>query len=151
MVSPELLRRYALLGGLPHQVFDEVAQFCQELELEADMYLFEQGDKADKLYLIVNGAVDLLIDMDEEGEKRSEVETVVVGEFVGWSGIIAPHTYKLSAVTITKSHLIEIDAALFRAYLEDHPEWGYQIMVGVAKIIADRLTNMRMRLMSFAP
>lgn len=148
MISPELLRRYGLFAGLPHDLFESIAQFSDELTLEPDTYLFEQGDSADELYLIMSGSVDLLIDMDDEGRERSEVETVVDGEAVGWSALIEPFEYTMSAAALTKTHVIIIDAVKLREVLEAHPQWGYRVMQRVAKIIGERLTNMRLRLMS---
>lgn len=151
MISPELLRRYALFGGLPHDAFEAIAQFSDELTLEADTYLFEQSTPAEELILVLTGTVDLLMDMDETGDERKEIETVVAGEFVGWSAIVEPHIYTLSAVTTEDSQLIVIDAAKFRELLEANHEWGYLVMQRFAKMIGMRLTNMRMRLMSFSP
>lgn len=149
MISPELLRRYTLFGGLSHEMFEAIAQFSDELKLEKDTYLFEQNDSADEVYLVVDGAVELLIDMDEEGEEREEVEPVVAGEMAGWSALIEPHVYKLSAVATEDSNVIVIKADQLRDLLKNNPETGYMVMQRVAKTIGERLTNMRMRLMSF--
>lgn len=150
MISPELLRRYAIFGGLPQEVFEAIAQFSDELTLEEDTYLFEQNEPAEEFILVLSGSVDLLMDMDEEGEKRNEIETVVAGEFVGWSAIIEPNVYTLSAATTEESQLIIIDAVKFRELLEANHEWGYLVMQRVAKSMGTRLTNMRMRLMSLS-
>jgi CRP-like cAMP-binding protein len=151
MISPELLRRFKLFGGLEHDMFEAIAQFSNELTVESDTYLFEQNDNAEELYLVLKGSVDLLMDMDEEGEVRNEVETVVAGEFVGWSAFIEPHTYKLSAATTEESHLLVVEAEKLRKLLEDNPGAGYKVMTRIAETIGTRLTNMRMRLMSFSP
>lgn len=149
MISPELLRRFALLGGLPPEMYEAIAQFSHELTLEIDTYLFEQNRPANEVFLVLDGTVDLLMNMDEKGRHREEVETLVPGEFIGWSALIEPHEYKLSAVTAEDTHLIVIEAVKFLDLLEQNPDWGYLVMQRIAGIIGERLTHMRMRLMSF--
>ena len=151
MISPELLRRYALFAGLPQELFEAIAQFSDEVILETDTYLFEQNTPAVEAFLVVSGSVDLLIDMDETGEHREEVETLVTGEFIGWSALIQPHIYKLSAVTTEETKIIIIEADQLRALLAAYPAWGYRVMARLAKIIGTRLMHMRTRLMSFNP
>lgn len=148
MISPELLRRFTLFAGLPPQALAEIAQFCEEEILEADTYLFEQGDDADELYLVLDGTVDLLMDMDSTGETRSELETIVAGEMVGWSGLVEPHEYKLSAAATTDVKVVIVDAIRLREYLSVHSEFGYLLMHRIAQVIGERLGHMRTRFIS---
>ncbi len=148
MISPELLRRFRLFAGLPPEVFADIAQFCEETVLETDTYLFEQKAPADELYLILEGAADLLMDMDENGQERTEIETVVVGEVIGWSSIVEPHVYQLSAVAASHLKVIVVNATKLREYLSDKPEWGYLLMMHLAQVIGERLGNMRTRFVS---
>ncbi|MGQ9908187.1 MAG: cyclic nucleotide-binding domain-containing protein [Candidatus Flexifilum sp.] len=148
MISPELLRRFKLFAGLPPEALAEIAQFCEEEALEADTYLFEQGDEADELYLVLDGAVDLLMDIDSKGESRTEIETVVAGEALGWSALVEPHEYQLSAAAATEVKVILIDAPRLRDYLAAHPDHGYVLMRRVAQMIGERLGHMRTRFIS---
>ena len=83
MISPEILRRYQLFAGLPLEVLKEIAQFSRELTLEADTYLFQEGDSAEELYLIISGGIDLQLVMPDNGSQNIEVEMIVPGELVG--------------------------------------------------------------------
>lgn len=148
MISPELLRRFKLFAGLPPEIFTEIAQFCEETSLEPETYLFEQKGTADEVYLILEGTADLLMDMDETGATRTEIETVVVGEVVGWSALVEPHVYQLSAVATSQIKVIVINAVKLRDYLAAKPEWGYLLMMRLAQVIGERLGNMRTRFIS---
>lgn len=150
MISPELLRRFSLFGGMPPEMFEEIALFCEEHTFEPDTYLFEQGEAATAVYLVLDGMVDLLIDMDEEGELRDTIETIVAGEMLGWSAMVEPYRYKLSAATTTRAQIIQLDARRLNAFLNEHPHWGLILMKRVAQTIGERLTNMRTRLMSIS-
>ncbi|MCC6614061.1 MAG: cyclic nucleotide-binding domain-containing protein [Anaerolineae bacterium] len=150
MISPELLRRFPIFAGLPPQAFADLAQMADEDMLTADTLLFQEGEEADELYLLLEGSVDLLMNLDEKGDKQIEIETLVAGEIAGWSALIAPHVYKASAAASTLVRVAVLDAVRLRAYIVAHPEHGLRIMEHLAQTIGDRLNHMRIRLISLA-
>jgi len=150
MVSPELLSRCALFAALPPPALAQIAKFCDEVALPPHSYLFEQKRPSDKLFLLLEGTVDLLMDMDEDGVERSVVERLVADDVVGWSALVEPHRYKLSAVAASGMKAISINALKLREYLAANPEYGYSVVLRVAHIIGERLSHMRTRFLSMA-
>lgn len=148
MVSPELLRRFTLFAGLNPEAFKELALMSEELMLEAGEWLFHENEKAHGLYLVQDGIVALMLNLDEEGIKKTEIETVVAGEVVGWSVVVEPFVYTIGALAETNCKLIKIDGERLRKSLDQNPEWGYLMMKRVAKTIGVRLRQMRVRLVS---
>lgn len=148
MISPEVLRRYALFAEFPPEALKDIAMFSEELSLEAHEYLFKEGDTADSLYLMVSGGVDLQIAIPNSGEHYADVETVVPGEILGWSALVEPYIYHMSAVATTSSRLVVVDGAKLKEHLSQHPEWGCKLVLRIAQIIGDRLSRTRLRLMS---
>jgi CRP-like cAMP-binding protein len=148
MISPEILRRYDLFAGLPLEALKGIVVFSKELTLEADTYLFQEGDPAEELYLIISGGVDLQLAIREENAQHTDVEMIVPGEMTGWSALVEPHIYHMSAVTSTPTRVVVIDGAQLRDYLAKQPEWGYTILLRVARVIGDRLSKTRLRLIS---
>lgn len=148
MVSPEALRRYALFAGLPPAAFTALAQIAEEVTLEEDAFLFEEGAPAEELFLVVDGVLDLLFNLDEAGERMAEVESLVQGEAAGWSALIEPHVYSMSGVASVPTTVIALDGAGFREYLAANPGEGLLVYQQIAQSIAQRLNNMRLRLIS---
>lgn len=148
MISPEVLRRYALFAGLPQEVFKDIAMFSEEITLSSNTYLFREGDAANKLYLVISGGIDLQLEIPNGDACHADVETIVPGEVLGWSALVEPHIYHMSAVTSTSSRLAVIDGTKLQDYLAHHPEWAYKILLQIARIIGDRLSRTRLRLMS---
>lgn len=148
MISPEVLRRYALFAELPPEALKDIAMFSEELTLETNAYLFKEGDIANKMYLIISGGIDLQLEIHTAGTEHTDVETVVPGEMLGWSALIEPHIYHMSAVSTTFSRIVAIDGSQLQGYLSQHPEWGYKTLLRIARIIGDRLSRTRLRLMS---
>ena len=59
-VSPALLRTYSLFGGLRDEQLGRLVPFIQLVELDAGADLIHQGDKGDRMYCLVSGAVEVL-------------------------------------------------------------------------------------------
>jgi CRP-like cAMP-binding protein len=150
MVSPELLRRFSLFAGLSPEAFKALALMSEEMEFRAEDWVFHEAEMADFLYLLLEGSVALLLNLDERGLRKAEVETVVVGEVLGWSAVVEPYVYKLSALAETDCKLIAIDGHELRELLRNNPGWGYTIMTRMAQTIGVRLNQMRVRLISMA-
>ena len=148
MISPEVLRRFPLFAGLSPTAFRDLALFGEQATYAAGDYIFEEGDDASQLFLIVEGSVDILLNLGDNYEKRTEIETIVAGEVLGWSALVEPHTYKLSAIATSDVTAVALDAVALRAYLAGHCELGYMVLGRVAQIIGDRLHNMRVRMLS---
>jgi CRP/FNR family transcriptional regulator, cyclic AMP receptor protein len=148
MISPETLRRFAVFAGLDPEVFKELAMLGEEVTLNAGDWLFKDGDAADALYLVLSGAVDLKIALDEAKTKYIDLETVVQGEAMGWSALVEPYEYTLGAAAAADVQLAKLDSVQLRKYLAENPAAGYTFMCRAAQGIAGRLTNMRVRLAS---
>jgi CRP-like cAMP-binding protein len=149
MISTELLRRYPLFARQTDEMLKQIAMLAQEKEMKADAWLFFEGEAAKTLYLIIEGGVDLSMNIGEIGERRIEkLEPLRDGEVVGWSAIIEPHVYTLGAQTTEDTHLIAFDGIALRQLMDDHPDQGYYFMKELAKVIGQRLVGKCTQLMS---
>ena len=149
MISPELLRRYPLFARQSDEMLKQIAMIAQEKVFDKDAWLFFEGEVAKTLYLIVDGGVDLSMNVGEIGEQRIEkLEPLRNGEVVGWSAVVEPHIYTLGAQTMQDTHLIVFDGVALRKLLDDHPDQGYYFMKELAKVIGQRLLSKCTQLMS---
>ena len=148
MISPEVLRRFSLFAGLDAEVFKSLAMTGEEITVSAGEWLFREGAAADALYLIMDGAVDLKIDLNEAGTEQADLSSLVSGEVTGWSALVEPYVYTLGAVAMSDTCVARLDGAQLRALMEEQPEVGYTLMHRVAQVIATRLTNLRVRFVS---
>ena len=67
---------------------------------------------------------------------------------MGWSGLVEPYKYTLSAVAWESSKLIRMDAKLLRKALDAHPEIGYKVTRSLSGIMSLRLTQITHALIS---
>jgi CRP-like cAMP-binding protein len=157
MISPEVFRRYPHFAGIEEDCLLEVAKISEERVFkegetifeESASYLatakiYEKGEQATHLMLIIEGKVDVALTLGT-GEK-AVVGTLVDGDLMALSALIPP--YHLSATGVAKGDgkLIQIEATPLRTLCEDNPGLGYRLMQGVAKGIMTRLQDTRVEL-----
>ncbi len=148
MISPEVLRRFSMFAGLDDEAIKQLAMDAEEVRLPANESLFAEGDEAESLYLLVKGEIELQLSLDQENKTRTNLTTIVAGEMAGWSALVEPHVYTMSAVALTSVWLVKLDGAKLREMLEANSALGYVFSKRVMKALATRLTNLRVRFAS---
>ena len=144
MISPEILRRYPYFTAAQDEGLRALAMICEELAVPAGTVMYREGDKADKLYILVDGEVDIQYTLGS-GELRT-VDTIVPGELLMWSALVEP--YKSTAVVTMRqnSKLIAVDAEKLRTYCAKDHKVANDMLLQVTKMLATRLEGARIQL-----
>jgi CRP-like cAMP-binding protein len=149
MISPQTLKFYPLFADQDEEMLMQIAMLAEEKVVEAGHQLWEEGDVAKSLFLVLDGSVILAINLGEKGDQKvEELEPLGKGELVGWSSIVKPHIYKMSAHTGQKSRLVAFNGEKLRNLFDDHPSFGYYFMQKIAEIIAERYISKCVQLIS---
>jgi CRP/FNR family cyclic AMP-dependent transcriptional regulator len=151
MVSPELLRRFPFFSGLTDEEIKSIAMVSDEERHEADTFIFREGDKAQKMYVLIEGTVDIMVNTDEEGLERETVSTLNHGDVFCWSSVVEPHSLTASAFAATPVRVVAIDGAGLRAMFELDCHLGFRILQKAAVIISSRLKDTRIQMLSLVP
>ena len=150
MISPEVLRRFQLFAGVSPAVFKQLAMIGEEIEVSEGEWLFHEGDDAEGLYLIIDGEVDCKLGIGQDSDRFADVCTLVTGDLVGWSALVAPYKYTLSGIAAKDTRLVWLDAERLREMMQQDPGLGFIVMQQVAAVIAQRLAHLRIRFVSLA-
>jgi CRP/FNR family cyclic AMP-dependent transcriptional regulator len=148
MVSPELLRRYPFFANLTEEELKSIAMISEEKSYEANTFIFRERGKAEKLFVLVKGSVDIMVDTDEEGLQHETVSTLSHGDAFCWSAVVEPYTLTASAFAATPVTMIAIDGAGLRAMFELDCHLGYRILQKAAQVISSRLKDTRIQMLS---
>ena len=152
MVSPELLRRYRLFGGLTAEELAGVAMITREACFADKAVIFSDGNPATHVYMLESGVVELVhhIVVDDR-TVPVQVGSIPPGEPFGWSAFVEP--YRLTATAQCKGPVkaIVIEAAELRAMSEANCHLGYTIMKKIAGVLAERLSYSRVQLAACRP
>jgi CRP/FNR family cyclic AMP-dependent transcriptional regulator len=151
MLSPELLRRYPFFAGLTDEEIKSIAMISGEERYEAQTFIFRERDQAEKLFVLVEGAVDIMVNTDEEGLQQETVSTLSHGDVFCWSSVVEPHVLTASAFAATPVTVIAVDGAGLRAMFELDCHLGYRVLQKSAEIISSRLRDTRIQMLSIVP
>ena len=150
MVSPELLRRYPFFAFMTHQQRQEMAMIADEVEVPAHTILFAIEDKAEALYLLLTGSIDLhYVVMDENLpalRKDFMIGTINPGEVLSISAMIEPYVLTTTAVSTQPCTLIKIDALTLRDLCEQDHDLAYGLQKQLARTTMERLHATRVLL-----
>jgi hypothetical protein len=140
MTSIDKLRNVDILRGLTDWELKIVSQFFQEEFLEEGITLFQEGEKADRLFILEEGAVSLTFEEEEQYRVSDS------GRIVGWSFLVPPNRYTASAVTTAPSKLLMIKSPDFYYLIHKEPRMGVKVMENLAQVVAGRLSQIRGRI-----
>ena len=99
--------------------------------------LFEQGDRAKYLFIVVSGDVTVLY--KPEDAPSITLTSVQPGGVVGWSAVLGNRFYTSGAVCSTYSQILRVSGGDLRTICEDYPDLGILILERLASVIAERL------------
>jgi len=149
MISPEILRYYPLFAGQNAEMLKQIALLADEKEVKEGGRLFFEGEIANTLCLIEEGAVSLTMNLGEHGERRIEkLEPLGKGEVIGWSALIEPHEYTMGATAEEQTRYVAFDGLALRKLLDENQEAGYFLYKKLAEVMAQRLVSKCTQIMS---
>jgi CRP-like cAMP-binding protein len=139
MLSSIDYNHLSLFQGLSASQNLLVKPIFQSVYEPAGNILFNQGDLADYLYLVLDGEV--IIRYKPEDGPAIIVSRVRAEGIVGWSSALGSPSYTSSAVCTTDCQMLRVRGEDLRALCENYPETGALILERLAVVIAERLRN----------
>lgn len=131
---------HELLNGLSPAEADRVLGLGKPMSLPTGASLFRMGDPAESLFLIVRGRIRLTLPVQVRGKEEDIlIEERLTGQAVGWSALVPPYRFTLSAAVPLETEVIALPRQVLGAFCEASPEIGYKIAVNVAVVVANRL------------
>ncbi len=131
---------HELLNGLSPVEVDQVLGLGTRITVPGGGSLFRLGDPADRIFLTVRGRIRLTLPMQIRGrEEEILIEEKSPGQTVGWSALIPPHRFTLSARAPLETEVIALSREALQAYFETSPAIAYKISFNLATVVGHRL------------
>jgi len=142
MVSAEWLKRTELFEAVEEPQLNTLLLHASVESFPEGKTIFNQGEKAVRLYVLVEGAVDLTI---KTGEKidfmTSKIEKE--GAVFGMPSLIEPFRFNVTAICLKPSKVLVLDADHIKKTIQEDPKMGMEIMKKLASIYFNRLNDLR--------
>jgi len=144
MLSPSVLQKYALFGGLMEDQIQAILPFMSEEKFEAEDFIIVEGSPSDKIYFIIEGQIavikkEVYLARFSEGEAFGEMEVLDVMPAAASIKAMTPVT----VITISNKSLNEI-------YKNDIRTFSL-ILMNLARELSRRLRKMDEKYASSTP
>ena len=147
------LKRVEVFLGLDDHDLSKIAGLssCHEEAFQPGETIFRRGDEAKYLYVLKNGQVDLVAEIPARSGQETTtvvVDRVTTGGFLGWSALVKPHLYVLSAVCSKPSEAVMIGGADLLALFAKDYRIGYRVFESLSHVIGARLRDIEQTLVN---
>lgn len=130
------LKKVDILQGFTEWELQRIAPFFHEERFASYHPLCKEGEKAQRLYILEQGAVSI----HSQGWEPYEIDTP--GKIVGWSFLVPPNLYTATAVTVTPSRLLVLESPDFYYFIHKEEKIGMKIMDNLTQTVATRLRGL---------
>ncbi|MBS1856726.1 MAG: cyclic nucleotide-binding domain-containing protein [Acidobacteria bacterium] len=129
-----------LLNGLSEADAARVLALGRKMVLGNGAELFHMGQEAESLYVIMRGHMKLTLPMQVRGQEGNVlVEERTAGQTVGWSALIPPYRFTLTATAAVDSEILAISREALRGLFAAAPEIGAKVSLNLATVVGGRL------------
>lgn len=145
MTGLDFLQRVDVFKNLRDDQLTGFVDYCRELDYRQNDRLFSEGEDAACLWIVKAGRVDLRFDLpDRPTSTKNTISSVSEYKTFGWSSLVAPHKYRLSAYCATNScKVTQIEReALLKVFKQDS-DTGYAVTSNLVEIIGQRFSQLQ--------
>lgn len=146
MITPHILSQASLFEKLTEEQLKAIAEISEEETCQQGEVLFWEGDPAESLYILVEGEINIFVQLSSRPERITVSVISQPYQTLGWSGLVAPNVYTASALCEVDSRLVAIDGAALTEILKDDPAMGFVVLGCIAEVMSSRMRNTRFAL-----
>ena len=143
----ETLKRAEVFLGLDNDDLARIAALpsCREESYQAGEVILKTGEEARNLRVVKEGEVDLVTEVPPkagQGVTRVVVDIITKGGFFGWSALVQPHFYVLSAISRKTTTVVRISGAELMGLFDEDYHIGFKVFQSLSHIIGTRYRDM---------
>ena len=141
MIVSGILRENSFFAGLGDEELESLSAIACEISFQSGDLIFDEGDAAHTLYLLLEGWVDIVIEINDHQDSRRQlvVTTLSSGDIFGWSAVVEPYIYTTSAVCASPVKAIGFSKIDLQSLFDTNQRLGHIIITRICQIIASRL------------
>jgi CRP-like cAMP-binding protein len=141
----KLLSSCYLFKGLSEPQLLRLSAITKEIQIQKGQFFMKEGQQAEELFVLKEGAVELLTKV-EEGFELPIAIFRNPGDCTGTSSLVAPYVYSLNSRCVKDSKLIVVKKTALKELMQGDHELGCTIMRNLAQHLLNRLKETRQEL-----
>lgn len=133
-----------VFGSLSSGARRRLVESAETVEVAPGGRVLTEGGRADGLYVVVSGTVQLSV--DQRGADLA-VASVGPGELLGWSWLVPPHRWDFDAGSAGGATLVRVPAEVLHAVMRDDPRDAAALDAEMLGVLSRRLRDTRIQLL----
>ncbi|MDD2696517.1 MAG: cyclic nucleotide-binding domain-containing protein [Anaerolineales bacterium] len=146
IMAADIFLQVPFFQGLAPEQLELLRPLFVPIDCYSGTLLFEQGDLAQYLYLVVVGEVNVRYKPDDGPE--IVVARVKPGGILGWSAALGNRVYTSGAICTCYSQLLRVRGKDLRELCARYPDTGIVVLDRLAQVIAERLRSTHAEVMA---
>jgi len=147
MVRMYRLKKIIVFQGVDEDQLSVLQPYCEELEFHDQDKLFTEGDPAEHLWAVLEGAVDLRFELPRKrptsnAHSLSLVKTDRIkqeAKIFGWSCFVPPYKMQLSAYCVANgTNIVRVAKKYLIRGFERYPQMGYVFLTNLITVVGYR-------------
>ena len=145
MVTLDFLENVEIFQELNDNQLTEIQKCCQMVEFSRGDKIFGTGEEPLFLWVVMEGQVTLQWEMPGRSAlPEPTISRLSESMIFGWSSLVPPYKYRLSAYCDTRScKVIKIARDALVDLFDQDAEIGYKVMNRLLSVVASRFLNLQ--------
>jgi CRP-like cAMP-binding protein len=145
MVQLEFLEEVEVFKDLNDDQLAVIQTYCREDEFQRKDKIFAAGDDPSYLWVVRQGQVELHWEAPGRSVVAGKaVTTLPPAATFGWSSLVPPYNYRLSAYCASRTcRLIRFARNDLIELFEEDPSIGYKVMTRLLAVVGARFLNLQ--------
>ncbi len=131
--------RLSIFSGLDAEQISQLSRFIDECQFPKDYLIFEQGQPADRLYILLSGEVTIRY-KPYDGPPLV-VARIEPGGVFGWSAALRREIYTSGAESVQESVAYSLRGENLNVLCDQYPQTGKIFLERLASVIVERLSS----------
>ncbi len=144
LVLGDIIVKHRFVAGMKPEHLKRLRDSAMFKQFERDELIFNEGEPANRFYLICSGKIAL--ESRGTGELAPLVQYLGADDVLGWSWLFPPYYWHFGARAVEPTSAIFFYGTRLRDQSEEDPAFGYDLMKRMAAIVINRLQMTRAQL-----
>jgi CRP/FNR family transcriptional regulator, cyclic AMP receptor protein len=141
----EILAKHPVFKDFDKDTLALLAGCARNEHFAAGATIYNEGDGADRVYILRHG--DVAVEISAPERVPIIVETLNAGDILGWSWMVPPYRHMSDARAVSEVRAVSLDAVCLRGKCDQNPVLGYQMFQHFLPHMAVRVRTLRMQLL----
>lgn len=132
------VKKLPIFRGLPKSTSGDFWPLLHAQKLPAGEHIFEQGDPAEQVYVVVDGEIEIIYQPEDGGESM-RVGVIRRGGVFGLSAALGRRAYTSGAQSSGETQVVWVAREDLKRFCRGNAQGGEQVLQRLAHAIAGRL------------